>query len=232
MLALSQRIRQVLLRCGQLAIYQVVLTNKVDWPQSASRNSLGVRFIKVMSRTFEARQGESLEKTSSLAEQRRALRTLIPFTTTPPTQSPSSPVNPMSGVFVTGDEPTWIIATDKEGLQSHPCGWQSVNSLTTCSLWDSRSDFLMHTDEVKPFILCVAIAFSFEYSQGPCLVEWMLDVNLGSPMPSRSRLFGRTYSKVTYNATAGLLVASSVMENKLSIFDEEDNEMWSPDGKS
>ena len=150
-----------MLRCGQLAIYQVILTNNVDWPQPASRSSLGVKFIKVMSRTFEARQGEPFEKISSLAEQRRALRTLIPFTTTPPAQLPSSPVSPISGVFVTGDEPTWIIATDKEGLQSHSCGWQSVNSLTTCSLWDSKSDFLMHTDEVEAIMYYVLVIFSF-----------------------------------------------------------------------
>lgn len=140
-----------MLRCGQLAIYQAILTDRPEWPDTASRNSLGISFIKVMSRTFEARQPESFEKTSIIAEQRRALRSLVPFTTTPPTPS-AQQEHSLSGVFVTGDEPTWIIATDKEGLKAHASCWQSVNSLTACSIWDSKSDFLMHTDEVRTFI--------------------------------------------------------------------------------
>lgn len=65
----------------------------------------------------------------------------------------------MTGVFVTGDEPTWIIATDKDGLKAHPAAWQSVNSLTSCSVWDSKSDFLMHTDEVRWIFFLVTEEF-------------------------------------------------------------------------
>lgn len=41
---------------------------------------------------------------------------------------------------------------------------------------------------------------------------------------------GRNYTKVTFNATAGLLIASSLLENELTVFDEEDNQLWTPDG--
>ena len=138
----------MMLRCGQLAIYQAILTDKPGWPDSGSRNSLGVKFIKVMSRLFEARQTEPAEKTSIIAEQRRALRSLIPFTTTPSSSSEGEACS-INGIFVTGDEPTWIVASDKSGLKAHPSCWNSVNSLAACSIWDSKSDFLMHTDEVS-----------------------------------------------------------------------------------
>lgn len=133
-----------MLRCGQLAIYQAVLSDKPEWPATGSRNSLGLKFIKVMSRLFEARQAEPAEKASIIAEQRRALRSLIPFVTTTSASSREE-----CGIFITGDEPTWIVASDKSGLKMHSSVWNSVNSLTACSLWGSKSDFLMHTDEVK-----------------------------------------------------------------------------------
>lgn len=59
------------------------------------------------------------------------------------------PETALSGVFLTGDQPCWIIGTDKSGLKIHSCGYQVVNAFTTCSLWDNSGDFLMHTEEVR-----------------------------------------------------------------------------------
>ena len=107
---------QVLLRCGQLAVYQAILTTKPEWPNN-SRNSLGVQFTKVMTRTFEPRNDDGRERMSALAEQRRAFRSLVPFTT------PTGPESSMAGIFVTGDQPTWIFGTDKEGIVAHTSAW-------------------------------------------------------------------------------------------------------------
>ena len=133
-----------MLRCGQLAMYQAVPNERLDWPESTSRpNSLQISFAKMRTELFEARQTNPTAKSSILAEQRRALRTFIPFSTSP------SPESTLHGVFVTGDQPCWILATDKDGLRVHSCGFQAVNSFTSCSIWNSRGDFLMHTDEVS-----------------------------------------------------------------------------------
>ncbi|KAL5476911.1 CFT1 [Sanghuangporus weigelae] len=196
----------VMLRCGQMAVFQAVPVEKTEFPASSSRNaSLKLKFVKMATRLFEPRQNEPAEKSSIIAEQRRALRNLIPFTTSP------NPEVCLSGVFVTGDEPCWIVSTDKEGLRIHSCGFQIVNSFTSCSIWDSKSDFLMHTDE------------------GPCLLEWLPNVNVGTDMPSRTITIGRTYNKICFDPASGLMVASSLLPNQFTIFDEDGNKMWEPD---
>lgn len=132
-----------MLRCGQMAIFQAVPAENAEFPASSPRHaSLKLKFVKMATRLFEPRQNEPSEKASIIAEQRRAFRNLIPFSTSP------TPEVCLSGVFVTGEEPCWILSTDKEGLKTHSCGFQTVNSFTSCSIWDSKSDFLMHTDEV------------------------------------------------------------------------------------
>ena len=137
-----------MLRYGQMAVYQAIPSENTSVPHSSSRHaSLKLNFVKVATRLFESRQVEQMERPSVIAEQRRAPRTVIPFTTSP------RPETSLSGVFVTGDEPTWIVSTDKDGLKFHTCGFQTVNSFTSCSIWDSKCDFLMHTDEACLFLL-------------------------------------------------------------------------------
>ena len=133
---------KVLLKCGQFATYQAVST-KPEWPEEGTSrlNTLALRFAKVASRYFEPRQNDLTEK-SVLLEQRKTLRTFIPFTTSP------TPNETLSGVFFTGDQPCWILATAKAGVQIHSCSYGTVNSFTTCSMWDSKGDFLLYTDEV------------------------------------------------------------------------------------
>lgn len=78
-----------------------------------------------------------------LAEQKRISRHLIPFVTSPvPGQS-------FSGVFLTGDRPSWIIATDKGGIRVHASGHSVVHAFTACSLWESKGDFLLYSEEVR-----------------------------------------------------------------------------------
>jgi cleavage and polyadenylation specificity factor subunit 1 len=110
-------------------------------PPVIPRASLLVKFVKIASKTFEIQRAEETEKTV-LTEHKRILRQLIPFVTSP-VQGSS-----FSGVFFTGDRPSWILATDKSGIRIHPSGHAVVHSFTTCSLWESQADFLLYTDEV------------------------------------------------------------------------------------
>ena len=133
---------QVLLRCGQFAVYQAIPDEKLEWPPENKRaTALRLTFAKKASRAFEPRQ-EVTEK-STLSEQRRILRILIAFETWP-TRDRS-----LQGVFFTGDQPCWILATAKDGVKIHSCGYAVVNSFTSCSIWDSKNDFLLYTDEVR-----------------------------------------------------------------------------------
>jgi len=93
---------------------------------------------------FEIQRQEEGEK-SIIAEQKRISRNFVPFVTSP------SPGVTFSGVFFTGDRPNWILAGNKSGVQIYPSGHSVVHAFAACSLWDSKADFLLYTDEVCTF---------------------------------------------------------------------------------
>jgi len=102
---------------------------------------LKVKFHKIVSKTFDIQRMEETEKTV-LAEHKRISRMFVPFVTSPNTECT------LAGVFFTGDRPCWIIATDKGGLRVVPSGHSVVHAFTACSLWESKGDFLLYSDEV------------------------------------------------------------------------------------
>ena len=115
----------------------------LDMP-SLRTSFLAVKFVKVASRAFEIRRQEEAEKTV-LTEQKRISRAFIPFVTSP------SPGTDYTGVFFTGDRPSWILASNTSGVKIIPSGHTVVYSFTTCSLWESKGDFLLYTDEVSGY---------------------------------------------------------------------------------
>lgn len=122
-------------------IYEAVSASIPDMPSSRV-SSLKIKFIKVASRAFDIKRPDETEKTV-LAEQKRISRAFVPFVTSP------VPGTNYTGVFLTGDRPSWILASDKSGVRIIPSGHTVVHSFTTCSLWGSKGDFLMYTDEVN-----------------------------------------------------------------------------------
>jgi cleavage and polyadenylation specificity factor subunit 1 len=130
------------LRSGQLAVYEVLSGGTSPEPSVHVRaSSLSIKFVKIHSKTFEIQRPEEGEK-SIIAEHKRVLRMFIPFVTTPTSGTT------LSGVFFTGDRPSWILSTDKGGVQLHPSGHAVVHAFTPCSLWESKGDFLLYSDEV------------------------------------------------------------------------------------
>jgi len=129
-----------------MAIYEAssapTATEQADPPPPNPRTSfLKVKFHKVVSRTFEIQRTEETEKTV-LAEHKKISRTFVPFVTSPSSECA------LAGVFFTGDRPCWIIATDKGGIRVVPSGHSVVHAFTACSLWESKGDFLLYSDEV------------------------------------------------------------------------------------
>ncbi|KAJ7216585.1 CPSF A subunit region-domain-containing protein [Mycena pura] len=198
----------IFLRSGQLAIYEVVSGSVSEEQPAVTRAStLNLKFVKMLSRSFEIQRPEETEK-SILAEQKRISRQFIPFVTTRPSG------HPLSGVFFTGDRPSWILAMDKSPVRIHPSGHAVVHSFTPCSLWDSKGDFLVYSDE------------------GPSLLEWLPDFILDTPLPSKFVPRGRPYSHVVFDPSTTLIVAASVLLAKFASFDEENNRVWEPDASN
>ncbi|KAF8520929.1 CPSF A subunit region-domain-containing protein [Hysterangium stoloniferum] len=192
----------VYLRCSQLAVYRI---HGVPPPNGFPGNreaSLLIQFTKILSVALD-----SFDETEHALtpENKRIQRRLIPFVTT---------VNhnfTLSGVFFTGDRPHWIINTDRAGVKLVPCSYSVVHAFTTCSVWDSKSDFLLYTDE------------------GPCLIEWIPEVSLDSAIPSFQVSRGRPYSNIAYDAPTGLIVAASSLKTSFVMFDDDGSPMWTPD---
>ena len=131
------------LRCGQLVIYEIVTSEPSLAPLSPPRTStLLLQFVKVLSKSLELHSVDEMDK-NSLNEHKRTNRSLIPFSTSP------SPETTYKGVFVTGQRPLWILATDRSATKTYSCAHSVVHSFTACSLWELKSEFLMYTDEVR-----------------------------------------------------------------------------------
>ncbi|KAI0259707.1 CPSF A subunit region-domain-containing protein [Gloeopeniophorella convolvens] len=195
----------VFLRCGLLAVYRALPAEPSSEPIPPARTStLAVKFVKMASRAFEIQQPEEQE-TTALAEHRRISRQLIPFVTSP------APDKTLSGVFLTGDHPSWILQTDKAGVRVIPSGHAVVHAFTATSLWESKGDFLLYSDE------------------GPTLLEWMPDVDFNMDLPSWHVPRGRSYTHVLFEPTTCLVVGASLMQAQFSSYDEEGNELWAPD---
>ncbi|KAI0699171.1 CPSF A subunit region-domain-containing protein [Cerioporus squamosus] len=195
----------VFLRSGLLAIYEAVATAPPAEPLPSTRSStLLVKFIKVVSRAFDIQHTEE-EQRSVLAELKRISRQLLPFVTSP------APGQTYSGVFFTGDRPCWIVSTDKGGVRVFPSGHNVVHAFTTCSLWESRGDFLLYSEE------------------GPSLVQWMPGVLLDAHLPARFIPRSRPYSNIVFDASTSLVVAASSFMNRFASYDEDGNIVWEPD---
>ncbi|KAJ3764362.1 CPSF A subunit region-domain-containing protein [Lentinula raphanica] len=235
----------VLLRSGQLAIYQAIPTRVSPHPSSVMENGtdsttsriahLHIAFVKVLSKTFElqtsniagagsgpgAGLGISSATGSGLTDQRKYNRMFIPFKTPTGTNTSSSTSsqqpdkqNTYSGVFFTGENPSWIISTDRGGVHMYPSGHAYVLAFTACpvnSSKESRGEFLIYSDE------------------GPTLLEWIPEFELNYPLPMRSIPRGRAYSSVVFDPSTSLVVAAAVLEASFASFDEDSNRLWAPD---
>lgn len=125
-----------------MAIYHILPAGSSIQPPAAPRAStLNVKFVKVVSRAFELQKSDEVEK-SIIAEQKRISRMFIPFNTT------RSSGGSFTGVFFTGENPSWILSSDKGGIRMYASGHGVVHAFTPCSLWDSKGDFLLYSEEV------------------------------------------------------------------------------------
>jgi cleavage and polyadenylation specificity factor subunit 1 len=127
----------MLLRCGQVLVYRIVATSSM-FIEGTRESTLQIAFVRVLSTLLEPAPLELLDKRGAPAQ-----RHLIPFTAA------------LSGVFLTGNRPIWICATNQSPVRITPAASTVVHAFAACSVWGSRTEFLVHTDEV-----CLPIAQS------------------------------------------------------------------------
>ncbi|ESK98097.1 cleavage and polyadenylation specific protein [Moniliophthora roreri MCA 2997] len=197
----------VLLRSGHMAVYQTVpagSTSLLESPAAPRSAHVAIKFVKVLARFFEISRPEESAQ-GILAEQKRIIRNFTPFTTM------CTSGTTFSGVFFTGDNPSWVLGTDKGGVRLFPSGHTVVHAFTPCSLWGSKAEFLVYSDE------------------GPSLLEWIPEFQIDGPLPSRSIPRGRAYSSVVFDPSTSLVVASATLEAQFTSYDEDGNRIWEPD---
>ncbi|KIM69381.1 hypothetical protein SCLCIDRAFT_1207782 [Scleroderma citrinum Foug A] len=195
-------------RGGCVSIYEALPSHAaIDVSTSPNGRSsfLKIKFNKIVTKNFELSRQEENEKTV-LAEQKRISRVFVPFVTSP------SPGQTLSGIFFTGDRPSWIIGTDKGGVNVYPSGHAVVHAFTACSLWDSKAEFLVYSEE------------------GPSQLEWLPDIMLDTPLPKRTVPKSRQYSNVVFETNSLLIVAAASLQAQFASYDEDNNLIWEPDG--
>ncbi|KAF5359903.1 hypothetical protein D9758_013993 [Tetrapyrgos nigripes] len=204
----------------QMAIYQAlphspqpsVDVTQSPSPKTTSRTShVNVKFVKIPSKAFSlnTHDGPCLV---ALAEQKKILRMFVPFSTMPHhSSSPLSPETRYTGVFFTSENPSWILGMDKGGLRMYSSGYLVVHVFTPCSLWDSKGEFLVYSNE------------------GPSLLEWIPDFHLDGPLPEKFIPCGRPYSNIVFDPATSLIVAAASLEAQFTLFDEDNNRVWEPD---
>ncbi|KAG7097937.1 hypothetical protein E1B28_005248 [Marasmius oreades] len=196
----------VLLRSGHSAVYQLLPAEPFLDPSITPRAFyVNIKFVKILAKKFEISRPEEGAQ-GIIAEQKRIIRQFVPFVT-----KPAHGTSKFSGVFLTGENPSWILSTDKGGIRLFPSGHAVVHAFTLCSMWESRGDFMVYSDE------------------GPSLLEWVPDFQFDGPLPSKSVPRGRAYSSVVFDPSTSLIVASGTLEARFTSYDEDGNRIWEPD---
>jgi len=67
--------------------------------------------------------------------------------------------------------------------------------------------------------------------QGPCLEEWMPNIQWVTHLPSRFIPRRRLYTNVIFDSSTCLIIAASALEARFASFDEIENQTWHPDRK-
>lgn len=154
-------------------------------PDPTSRSSLAVRFVKIISRAVRPADDPDEE--------------IVPWSLQPFTN-----LRGLTGAFLTGDFPFWIVRDEASPVMLYGVNERMVDAFATSSLYGRDDQYLMVTEE------------------GPSLVQFPKDVEVTQPLPHRRTSAGRTYTHVVYDTPTRHLVAVGLHETPFEIFDEDD----------
>ncbi|KAG9025986.1 mRNA cleavage and polyadenylation factor subunit [Tulasnella sp. UAMH 9824] len=110
--------------------------------------------------------------------------------------------------------------------QGHPQAAQELKPFEL-SAGDSHFYGVFCTGE-EPFWV---LARNWMHSEeGPALIQWIEDLQIGLDLPYRDILLGRQCTSVVFDRATLHVLAVTNRTAKFTIYDEEGNRLWSPDG--
>ncbi|KAG9052399.1 mRNA cleavage and polyadenylation factor subunit [Serendipita sp. 407] len=198
----------ILFKSGLLFIYQLVpipSTGSQKLEDGRSHSSLSVQFVKRMVQQLSEKEIEEPQLPSVVGVDKRASRSLVPFTVVDQRNIPKS------AVFLTGEDSHWIMKGDKTDVMFMHSDYTVVYAFTSCSMWDNTPTFLMSTEE------------------GTSLVEWIGDLSFHGHFAFERIRKGRTYSNIASDSTTGLIVAVSCADQDFVLYDDEGTNVWERD---
>ncbi|KAG8954872.1 mRNA cleavage and polyadenylation factor subunit [Tulasnella sp. 424] len=116
------------------------------------------------------------------------------------------------GVFCTGEEPFWVLARNCSPLRLYPAMNSAIHAFAPSSMFANKGDVLVHSEE------------------GPALIQWIEDLQIGLDLPFRNILLGRQCTSVVFDRATLHFLAITNRTAKFTIYDEEGNRLWAPDG--
>ncbi|KAG8802947.1 mRNA cleavage and polyadenylation factor subunit, partial [Serendipita sp. 399] len=198
----------ILFKTGLLFIYQITpipSASRQKQGDGRSHSSLNIQFVKKMVQQLTEKETEEMQLPSVVGADKKPSRNLIPFKIVDQQNVPKS------AVFLTGEDPRWIMKGDKTDVMFMHSDYTVVYAFTSCSMWDSTPTFLMNTEE------------------GTSLVEWTPGLSFHGQFAFERIRKGRTYSNIAFDTTTGLIIAASSVNREFILFDDEGNNIWERD---
>ena len=190
----------ILLKNGALAVYEAFPS--ISAAASATRPAtLGVRFVKVLTKRLPnpppRRRGAAPEDFPP------AKRELVPF----------NDLNGYTGVFVTGEEPAWLVAADHGPAQLYDHGEKGVYSFSPVA-----------------FEAGDGIDFVVQSKQGASVAGLPREIGFDRTMPITRVPVDRQYGELVFDLDSGLYVGGTLNETPFASFTEDGEPVFTADG--
>lgn len=119
--------------------------------------------------------------------------------------SPFRNLHGLTGVFLAGDLPHWILSEDATPVQLYSVDEPGVRAFAPSSFYGQSEEYVLVTSEAAHL---VAVPPSISFNQ---------------PLPAKRVPATRTYSHLVFDPPSRHLVAAGVFSIPFVIFDEDDN---------
>lgn len=182
--------------------------------------SLGVRFVKTLTRRLPITIARRPRPGVAEDELPLARREFVPFTS----------FGRFSGVFSTGEDPFWLIATDHGPVRHFDHGERGVYSFSPQASDSEGADYIVRSKTVSGISLIPgrkAVSDSFFVLQGASTASLPTDVCFDRELPCTRLPRDRRYGSFTFDLDSGLYVAGALFDTVFMNYDDEGNPVFS-----
>lgn len=204
---------QILLTNGSLAIYEAFPSILAARSASRPSGSLGVRFVKTLIKRLPAPARAKPGPGDVQLEAPR--RDLVAF----------ARVQGYDGVFVSGEDPLWLVATDHGPVRGYEHGEKGVYGFSGWS--EGEEGYVVQSREVRVPSLLSWAASSTGWTdagareQGASAASLPPEVCFDREMPYVRVPRNRRYAAFTFDLDSGLYVAGALFETVFMNFDDD-----------